>query len=760
MAKKNHDPTTFAFLEKIIDAFHDFLKDRSHQTPRSLREQLTEFQGYFMADNPQEKKEVGVCRELRRQFGGGAAGYLDFLNELLKKSYGVQLKYDADSKTFNAVNEVPMPPAMLPAHVNVFDLLQLAKLYHPPGISFQPYQEKSDGLETVIRAAFVKDQLQTIFDSRFERTRVCTKNKERHSLAAFQDAADPFVHRLQITKTTQRSRGEETSSMLELKLVECFSTEELEPVILVEAIQGDASEEDRHSIFRYTVDCLSHYLLAARTTLYFNMSFNTNSQPEPMEFVNFVASQFTGIFIYSVRHGKYSITDQGKDALKESKYWLAAVQYPLTNRPGDSKQSPVEWLLNQKKRVRQRFSRRYKGYRFYAEKHFHNPDTILTDFQSERRYADSWQPYEFKVIKNPNKPQWNNRKGYVSAIKLTKRMLDASKYRQPMDLNDKLVIAVFTPIAAIALALTTLTHFVDIPSLTSYCSRATVQDLVAYCVDNDNDIQKIPVENISSTKFKQSADGVVFNIAIGDGERHALRFGNRWDDAVAFLYALSISDQMRRYVDQSIQSSDRKLVFDDLSNMPAHLHPESAHNKMGVLDSYLRYIASSAQDIHLLMRLQALYHVYGFSESFEFFTRKIAEELDYSRSSEGVERAMTATQTLLGEDEKNVFAGRFFTRRVTLAISSFLYETTRRGNLDIALEALLLVDEFVKDTHVSVDSSPVFLPPDSAYELLMLFDDKTRHLSNDVLLGYLTCLNINRQQPIADRLNTCYLPIL
>ncbi|MBI2147379.1 hypothetical protein HYU19_02765 [Candidatus Woesearchaeota archaeon] len=755
MANGNSDTAAEQFLERIINAFFDFLKDKSYQKPSALRSQLEDMVNYFKRGR--SNKPFGLRKELQAQFGGGEKGYLDFLNELLKKSYGVQLRYDKDAKKFAVVDNPTNPPAVLPEKINLFDLLRLAEQYTPPSIRFPTRRDRTEITSEVASASFVNDPLSTVFDSRFESTSVCTKNKQRHSLAGFQDAADPFTHRLRVTRNTKKNDGTLTESMLEVTLIECFSEDHLHAT-LVGGIQGSIKEDDKRALFQYAYWCLQHYATVSDTVLYFNLNFNPKSQREPMDFINTVGNDVLGIFVYTLIDGEYKLTDRGKEKTEELNYPLLAIT---------TKDLPAFSSIHVPRRLRkkgmERSYRHSSGIKRHLGRSISNPDDFLDDFASERRYADSWQPYEFKTKRNSNHPQWNVRTGEVSAIKLdrnTIKKLWKKEYIQITSVGEKILMGLLTPLVAFAF-LDIVATFVDLPSLHPYCSDAVVQQYTISCV-NDDKVQEFPIETLQDIELRRSVNGTKFLATAPDSKRYAilLKRGNRYSEA--FFSALALKGAMEQYLAQVGKQADANVEsFKNFLNTPIHQPRQSAIVGMhGAYELYSEYIAASTRDLHLLMRMRTLQEAYGFSDITESFSRRIVEELYRSRSSEGIERTLTAVSTLTGDDVKNWIAGRSFAWQDADTIASFLYETARRGDPDIDREALVLVDRLAKDGYFQLDQYLVFLPPNPARDLLSIFSEGCGSLPDDFVLDYLTCLNKQAQQPLSDRTNACSLPIL
>lgn len=403
---------TAPFIEKVIEFHFEKLKDRSYQHAEKLKEQLEDLVSLFIKKSEKARRRKNLSDELTKQFKGGK-GFFDFVSELMKKSYGYQFSYnfkrDANNKKlkekeFAGVN-VPLPH--LPAKLNTFDLLRLAEQYKAPKIKFRPetvvvLEEGNNkvNLDLTLQANFEEQALSIIFNSVFEETRVCTKNKRPHSLAAYQDAADLFTHRLRVTSELTKKKGESekeretiSSSLLETTIIECSKKS-----LLIEGVYGKVGEREKEKVFDYLYACLIKYAYETKNDLAFNLGFNPRSQQEPIEFVNYITKKILKKEFYTYDGGKKRFRlpkERKKEREKKYKQRIRA-----TTLKDKSKKV---------KKIRKNLEKKLKNT-------FKNPKKTLDDLCEEGRYADSWWHY-FKSEKE-KVPEWNTREGECYCLRL------------------------------------------------------------------------------------------------------------------------------------------------------------------------------------------------------------------------------------------------------------------------------------------------------------------------------------------------------
>lgn len=336
---------------------------RSDQYPEKLEAQLLSLKSLFDETQAERMGQSALSSELRRQFGGGIKGFEMFVSEVERKST---------------------------AGVFVFDLLRMADFYEAPEVSFSTHKVERNGLETSLKAYFIEG-LDVTFHSAFNQVKpeVCTKNKSVHSLASYQDAADPFTHYLRVTS---RNQGQEHTSLLEATLIECVKEGEKkgkEDVLLVEGIFGKIEEGEKGILFDYLYSCLIKFAHKKGSEMTFNLHFNPASQVEPIEFVNYVGSRVANVEFYQRKsHSQYRRINE--EVQKHSTQLRAL-------RVGDASVKEQSDALTDK----------LSGF-------FAHPQNVLSNFASDDRYSDTWWQSE-------GKSEWNRRDGQVYGLELNVR---------------------------------------------------------------------------------------------------------------------------------------------------------------------------------------------------------------------------------------------------------------------------------------------------------------------------------------------------
>ena len=368
----------------------DFLKGISFQYPEKLEEQLTELRELFNKESKVSRRYELVSQELRVQFGGGSKGFSTFIEEITEKS-----GYYLDSE-----NERYMP---LTEGLSIFDLLKIAERYQPPSTQFKP-KSLSSGKKPArksrrsLHARFETIPLSIVYNSFFKQTRpkaVCTKNREAHSLAGYQDAADPFTHNLSLSLEEARKEGKTSHQLLEAIVIE---TEKVEGgndkngnddgCLLVEGVFGVVDEEMRESVFDYIYSCLIKYVYEEKKNLLFNLSFNPGSQHLPLHFINWLGwKKLNKVF--------YEFSEEGKrvkrkvESIEEHSCELQAV------RLSDSERAGLEERVGDC---------------------FDAPQEVLDRFDREKRYSDTWWWIS-------GKSECNMREGSVHCLEINREMI-------------------------------------------------------------------------------------------------------------------------------------------------------------------------------------------------------------------------------------------------------------------------------------------------------------------------------------------------
>lgn len=341
-----------------------------------------------------------------------------FLNELVRKSYKKEFenKFDPKKNKFrkecDPVNSRYIV-ADAPNKLSVFDLLRIAECYEHPAVEF-PREETLDAF-----AEFETDPLRVVFNDMKSSKPICTQNKEPHSLAAYQDAADPFTHYLRLFK-----RGDDTTQQ-EAMIVESttknLKDNRLEDCLLVEGVYGTPSLEDqRDNYFYYMYKCLVHYAFKARIPLAFNTAFSDNSQIEPKLFLNYTCENHLGkrpVFVFNKKNERYELS---KRTRLNNNYRIKAFNL------NDNKDSIT--------RLRKGIEEKLNGI-------FTNPSAVLDAFSNEKRYLDTTffprQRHEYESREyyfthqflRRHKGQWNKREGNAKLIYLNYEEVKAEHIR-------------------------------------------------------------------------------------------------------------------------------------------------------------------------------------------------------------------------------------------------------------------------------------------------------------------------------------------
>lgn len=651
---------TSSFTDRVIDAFVSVLQGHSFQRPEALRTQLQGLEGYFVKASQLEKEQPALCRELRQQFPSGSRAHFNFLNELLKKSLGVQFHYNNKDNTFtSAKKSVPLVPTRVP----IVDLLRLAEQYEPPAVRFDPAFSASIGdggqespTTIQLRASFVSNPFSVVFDSRFEKTKVCTKNKNDHSLATYQDAADPFSHRLRVEPEVKRQartvaeQGSEinnasediTHSVLEAELFECEGNS-----ILVEGVYGDLPENQKEPIFDYLYACLIKYAYETGNSLQFNLSFNPRSQTEPIKFINHVSQRLHGRTLYVLDGGEYHAAKEAGPFIQESQRQLRAVTF----------------RSSEAKKVRKRVAKNLEGI-------INESDTFFDAFSHERRYADSWQPYEFNVRKNHDKPQWNLREGEVSCLEIDSHQLKKEYARlfgkRRIPLVEKVLLGAVSVLATGALA---LWWGYSRPTI---CENGIVDRLTLLCTTEDGLEKEFHVETLNDVDITGSA--ITANV---DQETYSIKLYNE-GEMKSFVRAM---ERKKKYEKLIVGTKDKKPWPPPFVPLPVY---------QPIKKSYVSWLVEHSAPLPLLMRLDEFIDLYDLE--YGSIPKKIGEHYEHYPANMLVHHILNAGLSATGPEEILPIFDRFSAQDVLNLVSSLPFSIPP-GGIDF------LIDMFGKKNH-------------------------------------------------------------
>ncbi|MBI1970226.1 hypothetical protein HYS47_00610, partial [Candidatus Woesearchaeota archaeon] len=596
----------------------------------------------------------------RRQFSGGT-GAADFLNELLTKSNGTRLRYKKKDQCF-VEETVHHPPKIIP-NIPVIDLLRLGRHYTPPEVSFpakgvllDTVQLDNDGEDSkhktglLLGAYFVSDPLSAVFDSRFETTKVCTNNKSEHSLAGYQDAADPLTHRLRVFGKRIKDAKDEAIKKIIIEnpnqfaddisysVLEACLIESDDGSILVEGVYGSVLYAEMPAFFDWMYACLVKFAEEQGKKLHFNLSFNPDSQQAPIEFANYVAQRNAGktIYTYDAERGKYVQTPEAALLFKQSSKRLRAV------------------ALNDKqaKTARKQLVRNLEGI-------VHDPDGLLDEFSRERRYADSWQPYEFEVRRNKDMPQWNLREGEVYCLTLSKKDIER-EYQSYFGKSQirKILFGLGMAIAAVCYG---YYYFTNLPI---HCYNSIVKDLEIVCQE-DGQQRHFPIEDLEDTEIQRGSSFRGTSIGVSSlGGHPTLAMHQDWINATADgkKYVLFFPD------DDEVKKIERGIAVREgyealISKIKKNWRSEK--NSGGFFYSYeegkpqfspplaskylidhahqiLISVLISMQDLSIAMRTHSIIERYGSSQSLVPILNMIDEEAYQTQDKETIMRIAAA----------------------------------------------------------------------------------------------------------------------
>ncbi len=370
------------------------LIETSQQYPEKAEEQLGELELLFHKEG--EGAGRGAGYELRRQFAGGRDGFGFFLYELLKKS---GMHFDKEEWKYQRIEKAP--------YLSPLDLLRIGENYQPPPIKFKPKEIKSKKLS--LHAKFEDNPLKIVYDSTFNKTKpkpVCTKNRDTHALASYQDAADPLTHHLYITIEKKRSKRADVSpTVLEAMIMEC--EKDGKETLLVEGVHGVVQDKLREETFAYLYSCLIQYACKEKKSLLFNLSFNPGSQEMPMHFVNYVGWRNKKEVFYGMENPR-----KKEQKLEEYKCQVTAIT--------------LKDLSRKVRKMRRNLEEKLRTV-------FADSREALDDFAAERRYNDAWWG-------SSGKEEWNMRKGEAYCLQLTLQEVKKEYLKPKKELGRKIVI--------------------------------------------------------------------------------------------------------------------------------------------------------------------------------------------------------------------------------------------------------------------------------------------------------------------------------
>ncbi len=400
------------FVQKVISFYSIEIAKTSSRNKDDIEEQLKGLALLFKKKETIPPKNRAASNELKKLFSGNQP-FMDFINELMDKSYGYHFEYSPvrDEKGNKTAKKdffkKEVKVLHLPSSLNAFDLLRIAEQYTPPEVDFEHKSLFVNDSLLNMQAEFNQNPILTVFNHLFEQTAVCTKNKGMHSIATYQDAADPFSHRITVNAQSTDKDGVTSQSMLEARIIECEGNHSTKksaketPYLLVASLQGPVDQKCKEDISAYTYSCLIDYAYKAGKKLLFNVSFNPKSQNEPIEFMNFIARKIIGTDIYKFNEQEQKYSDFDENTINL-----------LNNHIYSLKALTLENQSRYVKKIRKSLERALNGM-------FKNPKELFGKLAEEKRYADAWQPYEFRFKNNKEQPQWNMRDGETYCLELS-----------------------------------------------------------------------------------------------------------------------------------------------------------------------------------------------------------------------------------------------------------------------------------------------------------------------------------------------------